>query len=157
MAFILNWGEVKLCWIKTMWNCGNRNWYWIELYTHIWVIKGNYNGNVISCVISCLICWLYLWLRVDTRIKLSTCGFETKLVRGHISRNQGIRTIVVTPYYHNLFLVIYCCGQFYFVGLICTTKPNLISCTCTKGHIVMQITNIGTSFSFPQMILNFLW
>jgi hypothetical protein len=91
-------------------------------------------------------CLLYWWLRVDIRIKLSTCGFETTLVRGHISTNQGIRTIVVIPYYHNLFLVIYCCGQFYFVGLTCTTKLNLISCTYMEGHIFMQITNIGTIF-----------
>jgi len=98
------------------------------------------------------VCDILLWLRVDTKIQLSTCGFETKLVRRHISTNQGIKTIVVTPYYHNLLLVIYYCGQFYFVGLTCTRKPNLISCTCTKGHISMQINNIGTSISFPQMI-----
>jgi hypothetical protein len=102
------------------------------------------------------VCDISLWLKVDTKIKFSTCSFETKLVRGHISRNQGIKTIVVTPYYHNLFLVIYCCGQFYFFGLTCTTKPNLISCTYIEGLIFIQINNIGTSFSFPQMILNFM-
>ncbi len=75
-------------------------------------------------------------------------GVKAKVVGDNLIRIQKISTIVVTLLLEQFVSIIYCSGQFYFVGL---SYSKTIPCTC-RFHV--YLCKQFTLNNLPSVILN---